>query len=66
MRGILYGVGVGPGDPELMTLNAVRLIKENDILQYRAQRWVKQLHIRSQYRQYLSLQTKNSCQSICQ
>lgn len=31
MRGILYGVGVGPGDPELMTLKAVRLIKENDI-----------------------------------
>ena len=30
MRGILYGVGVGPGDPELMTLKAVRLIKEND------------------------------------
>ena len=33
MRGILYGVGVGPGDPELMTLKAVRLIKENDIIE---------------------------------
>ncbi|MDO4304395.1 MAG: precorrin-2 C(20)-methyltransferase [Bacillota bacterium] len=32
MTGILYGVGVGPGDPELMTLKAVRLIKENDII----------------------------------
>ena len=32
MKGILYGVGVGPGDPELMTLKAVRLIKENDII----------------------------------
>ncbi|MBQ9815241.1 MAG: precorrin-2 C(20)-methyltransferase [Lachnospiraceae bacterium] len=32
MRGIAYGVGVGPGDPELMTLKAVRLIKENDII----------------------------------
>ena len=29
MRGTIYGVGVGPGDPELMTLKAVRLIKEN-------------------------------------
>ncbi len=32
MKGIAYGVGVGPGDPELMTLKAVRLIKENDII----------------------------------
>ncbi len=32
MNGILYGVGVGPGDPELMTLKAVRLIKENDVM----------------------------------
>ena len=30
-KGIAYGVGVGPGDPELLTLKAVRLIKENDI-----------------------------------
>ena len=28
MAGILYGVGVGPGDPELMTLKAVRIIRE--------------------------------------
>ncbi len=32
MKGILYGVGVGPGDPELMTLKAVRLIRENDVI----------------------------------
>lgn len=32
MRGIAYGVGVGPGDPELMTLKAVRLIKENEVI----------------------------------
>lgn len=32
MSGILYGVGVGPGDPELMTLKAVRLIQENNII----------------------------------
>lgn len=32
MTGILYGVGVGPGDPELMTLKAVRLIRENDMI----------------------------------
>lgn len=32
MRGIAYGVGVGPGDPELMTRKAVRLIRENDVI----------------------------------
>ena len=31
-RGIAYGVGVGPGDPEYMTLKAVRLIRENEII----------------------------------
>ena len=30
--GVLYGIGVGPGDPELLTIKAVRLIKECDIL----------------------------------
>ena len=32
MRGMTYGVGVGPGDPELMTLKAVRLIRESDVI----------------------------------
>lgn len=32
MKGIAYGVGVGPGDPEDMTLKAVRLIRENDVI----------------------------------
>lgn len=32
MAGILYGTGVGPGDPELMTLKAVRLIRENEVI----------------------------------
>ena len=32
MRGIAYGVGVGPGDPELMTMKAIRLIRESDVI----------------------------------
>lgn len=31
-KGILYGVGVGPGDPELLTLKAVRILRESDII----------------------------------
>lgn len=31
-QGILYGVGVGPGDPELLTLKAVRILKECDVI----------------------------------
>ena len=27
-KGILYGIGVGPGDPELLTLKAVRALKD--------------------------------------
>ncbi len=30
--GKLYGVGVGPGDPELLTLKAARILKETDTL----------------------------------
>ena len=32
MSGILYGVGVGPGDPELMTIKAVKAIRENHVI----------------------------------
>lgn len=31
-RGRLYGVGTGPGDPELMTLRACRIIRENEVI----------------------------------
>lgn len=32
MTGKLYGVGVGPGDPELMTLKAVKVIRDSDVI----------------------------------
>jgi precorrin-2/cobalt-factor-2 C20-methyltransferase len=34
MTGTLYGVGVGPGDPELMTVKAWRLISTSDVIAY--------------------------------
>lgn len=29
---VFYGVGVGPGDPELITLKAIKIIKECDVI----------------------------------
>ncbi|MEE9388095.1 MAG: precorrin-2 C(20)-methyltransferase [Paracoccaceae bacterium] len=34
--GVLYGVGLGPGDPELMTLKAARLIASASVIAYPA------------------------------
>ncbi len=32
MAGILYGIGVGPGDPEQLTLKAIKAIKDADVI----------------------------------
>ena len=34
MNGKLYGIGVGPGDPELLTLKAKRILDEADTVSY--------------------------------
>lgn len=38
MSGVLYGVGTGPGDPELLTLKAARVIAEADVVAFFAKR----------------------------
>ncbi|MGW4801647.1 precorrin-2 C(20)-methyltransferase, partial [Nonomuraea sp. NPDC004297] len=38
MKGRLYGVGLGPGDPELVTVRTARLIGEADVIAYHAAR----------------------------
>jgi precorrin-2 C20-methyltransferase/precorrin-3B C17-methyltransferase len=38
MSGTLYGVGLGPGDPELMTVKAARLISEAPVIAYHSAR----------------------------
>ncbi|MEV6878229.1 precorrin-2 C(20)-methyltransferase [Amycolatopsis sp. NPDC051128] len=38
MTGTLYGVGLGPGDPELMTVKAARLISEASVVAYHSAR----------------------------
>jgi precorrin-2/cobalt-factor-2 C20-methyltransferase len=37
-RGTLYGVGVGPGDPELMSLKAARILKSVPVVAYFAKK----------------------------
>ena len=36
MSGTLYGLGIGPGDPELLTLKALRVIRSVPVLAYPA------------------------------
>lgn len=38
MTGTLYGVGLGPGDPELLTVKAVRLIENAEVVAYHSAR----------------------------
>lgn len=37
-QGMLTGVGVGPGDPELLTVKAVRAIEQADVIAFHARR----------------------------
>lgn len=32
--GRLYGLGIGPGDPELITVKALRLLRSADVIAY--------------------------------
>lgn len=34
MSGTLYGLGVGPGDPELITVKGFRVLKESEVIAY--------------------------------
>jgi len=38
VSGVLYGVGVGPGDPELVTVKAARIIEAADVVAFHAAR----------------------------
>ena len=65
MKGTLYGVGVGPGDPELMTLKAVRMIRENGIIAVPGADVKETVAYKIQYRQFRSWKKKNFFQSTC-
>ena len=34
MKGIFFGLGVGPGDPELITIKALKILNKTDFLIY--------------------------------
>lgn len=36
VKGTLYGLGIGPGDPELITLKALRILRRTSVLAYPA------------------------------
>ena len=55
MTGRLYGVGVGPGDPSLMTVRAVDLVRGADVVAYHCARHGRS-HARSIVAQYLGTQ----------
>lgn len=59
MTGILFGTGIGPGDPELMTLKAVRLIREMIRLQYQERNRKRALPTRLLFRQCRNWQKKS-------
>src|SRR6476619_3299805 len=42
-RGTLFGVGLGPGDPELVTVKAARVIGEADVVAYHSARHGKSI-----------------------
>ena len=57
VTGRLYGVGVGPGDPSLMTVRAVDLVRGADVVAYHCARHGRS-HARSIVAQYLGTQTE--------
>lgn len=52
-NGILYGIGVGPGEPELMTLKALRIIRSCDVIVLPARQRKHVMHIKSHMRYVL-------------
>jgi len=44
---ILFGVGTGPGDPELMTVKAVKAIEQADVVAYFAKKEISAMPAKS-------------------
>lgn len=64
MAGKLYGVGVGPGDPELLTLKALRLVKEAEVIALPGQIPEDTVAFKIVEEHILSLEKGTSCGTI--
>jgi precorrin-2/cobalt-factor-2 C20-methyltransferase len=40
-KGFLYGIGIGPGDPELIPLKAMRILRQSDVILTPCSSWKK-------------------------
>ncbi|MBN6187331.1 precorrin-2 C(20)-methyltransferase [Aneurinibacillus sp. BA2021] len=56
--GTLYGVGVGPGDPELITVKAYRIMKESPVIAYPRKRKGSKSYAYAIAEQYIDQQSK--------
>ncbi|MFT9850257.1 precorrin-2 C(20)-methyltransferase [Aneurinibacillus sp. REN35] len=56
--GTLYGVGVGPGDPELVTVKAYRIMKESKVIAYPRKRKGSKSYAYAIAEQYIDQQDK--------
>ena len=65
MKGIAYGVGVGPGDPKLMTLRAIELIRENDVIAVPGKEPKESVAYKIAAASSPRSRTRNWCRSIC-
>ena len=59
MIGTLYGLGVGPGDPELITVKAFRKLKESPVIAYPKSK--RKQKLRPKLLMSISVQMKKTC-----
>ena len=61
--GTLYGLGVGPGDPELITVKAFREIQESPVIAYpRKEKEAKAMPI--ELLKFIFVQKKKKCLAL--
>lgn len=59
MTGILYGIGAGPGDPELLTVKAFRILSESRVIAFPKKRSGEKSYARQIIDAYIDPQEKD-------